>query len=217
MKRYTNIKSAVILSLSVSCATSVTAGEAVLPNTFTSGTAAVAAEVNDNFTAIKSAVDDNNNRLNELETGYVSISSHAFRNENDVDDCRWTIRATGIYGYYQTGSDATCDAVAGIQLPHNATLTSLTCNLYDNELTVGTAVFGRLQRTNLSNTLQTVITTPETVNSTDAQALTDTTIFTAGAEVVDNQNYTYRLAIFFDDTDVAGSNLRLYGCTVGYQ
>ncbi|VAW51062.1 hypothetical protein MNBD_GAMMA05-940 [hydrothermal vent metagenome] len=217
MKRYTNIKSAVILLLSVSCATSVTAGEVVLPNTFTSGTAAVAAEVNDNFTAIKSAVDDNDSRLNALETGYISVSSHAFRNEDDVADCRWNTIVTGLYGYYESGGVAICDAVAGIQLPHKAVLTSLTCYLYDNDLSAGTAVFGRLQRTNLSDALQTVITTPETLNSTDVQALTATTITTAGADVVDNQNYTYRLAVFFDDTDTSDTNLRLYGCTVGYQ
>ncbi|HEX9626636.1 MAG TPA: tail fiber domain-containing protein [Acidiferrobacterales bacterium] len=43
------------------------AGEVTLPNTFTAGTPAVAAQVNANFDAVKAAVDDNNGRINTLE------------------------------------------------------------------------------------------------------------------------------------------------------
>ena len=41
----------------------VNAGPVTLPNTFTSGTPAVAAEVNGNFNAVKTAVDDNDSRV----------------------------------------------------------------------------------------------------------------------------------------------------------
>lgn len=44
------------------------AGSVTLPFTFTPGTTAKAAEVNANFTAVKTAVDDNNARLTVLET-----------------------------------------------------------------------------------------------------------------------------------------------------
>jgi hypothetical protein len=44
------------------------AGEVTIPNTFTSGTTARAAEVNDNFTAVKTEVDDNNLRIESVET-----------------------------------------------------------------------------------------------------------------------------------------------------
>lgn len=53
----------------------VFAGEVTIPNTFTAGEIAVAADVNANFTEVKTAVDDNNNRLGTLETSgfdYVS-------------------------------------------------------------------------------------------------------------------------------------------------
>jgi len=43
------------------------AGEVTLPNTFSANTPAVADEVNANFTAVKTAVDNNNARLNVLE------------------------------------------------------------------------------------------------------------------------------------------------------
>jgi len=42
-----------------------------VPNTFTTGTPARAAEVNANFTAVKTAVDDNNTRITALETAPV--------------------------------------------------------------------------------------------------------------------------------------------------
>ena len=41
------------------------AGEVTLPNTFSANTPAVADEVNANFTAVKTAVDDNNNRVTD--------------------------------------------------------------------------------------------------------------------------------------------------------
>lgn len=44
------------------------AGEVTIPNTFTADTPAVAAEVNANFTAVETAVDDNNSRVAALES-----------------------------------------------------------------------------------------------------------------------------------------------------
>lgn len=44
------------------------AGEVAIPNTFTSGTPAKADEVNENFNAVKSSVDDNDSRITTLES-----------------------------------------------------------------------------------------------------------------------------------------------------
>jgi len=49
------------------------ASDLSIPNTFTAGQAAVAAEVNDNFTATETAVDDNNTRITSLENNAVGI------------------------------------------------------------------------------------------------------------------------------------------------
>jgi len=46
----------------------VWAGSVTIPNTFTSGTPAVAAEVNQNFDAVATAVNDNNGRVTNIET-----------------------------------------------------------------------------------------------------------------------------------------------------
>ncbi len=45
-----------------------TAGSVSIPNNFSAGEAATAASVNQNFTAVKSAVDDNDRRISTLET-----------------------------------------------------------------------------------------------------------------------------------------------------
>ena len=50
----------------------VLATDVTIPNTFTSGTAAVAAEVNDNFTAVKTAVDDNDGRITTNATAITT-------------------------------------------------------------------------------------------------------------------------------------------------
>jgi len=45
-----------------------------IPNSFSSGTAAVAAEVNDNFTAVKNAVDDNDSRITTNEAAIAAFA-----------------------------------------------------------------------------------------------------------------------------------------------
>lgn len=51
------------------------AGEVTIPNTFTAGAPAVAAEVNENFTAVKTAVDDNDSRVAALETALAALQA----------------------------------------------------------------------------------------------------------------------------------------------
>lgn len=50
----------------------VYAGTVTIPNDFTAGTTASADEVNGNFTAVKTAVDDNDSRISTLESGNFS-------------------------------------------------------------------------------------------------------------------------------------------------
>lgn len=51
------------------------AGEVAIPNTFASDTPAVAAQVNANFTAVKTAVDDNDSRVAALEALVTALQS----------------------------------------------------------------------------------------------------------------------------------------------
>ena len=62
-----------VFSLMVS---QVLAGGVTIPNTFTAGTPAKAAEVNDNFNAVKTSVDDNDARINSNTS---NISNHETR------------------------------------------------------------------------------------------------------------------------------------------
>jgi uncharacterized coiled-coil protein SlyX len=55
--------------------TPAAAGEVTIPNTFQSGTPAVAAEVNDNFSAVVSAVDDNDGRIAALEAAVAALQA----------------------------------------------------------------------------------------------------------------------------------------------
>ena len=65
------MKTSIIYLLSamlIAITTSLQAGSLTVPSTFSAGTPAVAAEVNGNFTAVKTAVDDNDSRITALET-----------------------------------------------------------------------------------------------------------------------------------------------------
>ena len=60
------IKLLVLALASFACTTNLLAGPIMLPNTFLNGTTADADEINANFNAVKTAVDDNDIRVTEL-------------------------------------------------------------------------------------------------------------------------------------------------------
>jgi hypothetical protein len=75
-----HMKSLICFLLICSLAATVTptpapAGEVTIPNTFQSGTPAVAAEVNANFSAVESAVDDNDSRIAALEAALAALQA----------------------------------------------------------------------------------------------------------------------------------------------
>ena len=71
----TLLKQIITCTLVWSLASIVWASDVTLPNTFQSGTPAVAAQVNDNFSAVKSAVDDNDGRIAALEATIASLQT----------------------------------------------------------------------------------------------------------------------------------------------
>lgn len=217
MKNLNHTYKALLIALATLGTTIALAAPATIPNTFSSGTAAVAAEVNDNFTALKSAIDDNDSRINTPSGGFVSVSPQAFRNELMIPECRWYSQQAffGIFSNTSTSTD--CDAVAGIQLPHNASITSFNCYFRDTSLDY--SINARLYRKNIDGSTDEIIfETPLTEgNSATTQALSDTTPANPGDEVVDNQNYSYSIMLDFDGgTDTVSAAIQFYNCTVGY-
>ena len=65
----------ILLLLCMASLSTVYAGEVTIPNTFTAGTPAVASEVNGNFTAVKTAVDDNDGRIAALEAALATLQT----------------------------------------------------------------------------------------------------------------------------------------------
>ncbi len=57
------------------CLSLAVASPVSIPNTFTAGTKAVAAEVNGDFTAVKTAVNDNNTRIAKLEATIATLQA----------------------------------------------------------------------------------------------------------------------------------------------
>ncbi len=235
-----NIK-AVLVSLF--CALSVPtslASELTVPTSYSNGDTLTADSLNGNFSAVETAVDDNDaristnesslgshaSRLDSLEqAGAVSLGHTAFNNDNNAgstaDGYCTLYKGASNYAYYVSVAGATtasCDAQAAVSLPDGKTLTGLHCTLLDN--TDLTSLNARLWRTNLNDgTSQNVFTTPETTDNASLVVVSDTTPETAGSEAVDNSTYAYNLFINFSSSDFTsiGSLARIYGCTISYQ
>lgn len=199
--------------------TTAMAGQVGSMNTFTAGTAAVAADVNANFSEHTAQINDNHARITAMRTGAVSVAAQAFRNESDAQVCDWTSLQGSGYGYFETSSSATgsCDVVTGIALPDGVTLTGMSCTLLDN--TPATSMDGRLYRTNLTTGASEVVyDTASTIDDAGIQVLSVNLANNPGAELVNNALYVYSLTVNYSAGDFTGIGDagRVYGCSVTY-
>jgi hypothetical protein len=197
-------------------ASMASASSVTIPNNFTAGTAAVAAEVNGNFSAVKSAVDDNDSRLSNLEAGAVSVSLGSLIDSSDGSTCELA-RTTIASAYYKIGSGNSCHAVMSVSLPHGRQVTGLKCQVYDNDGGVTNVDYISLIRTlTQTGSAVTMYRTGASVNSAGTQQLSDVT--TTANRTIDNNNNRYSLVAFFD-TSSSGSalDIRVHGCQITYQ
>ena len=130
-----NLKTYLICAVFALLGSPVWAGNVTIPNTFVSGTPAKASEVNDNFSAVKTAVDDNDARLTNLEsvkTGYVSVSSMNATPYNST--LSYLQCQIGIVGKALNSGGLNYLDV-NIQIPDGATIIGFTYVAYDGLLT----------------------------------------------------------------------------------
>jgi hypothetical protein len=216
-------KSQILLSaiLALLC-TAASASEVTLPNEFVAGERARAGEVNENFTAVKTAVDDNHDRITELEnqvaeTGAVSVPPLAFSYEpNDgLGGCNFQRIMTYAFFHNATGN---CTAGAPVSLPHNATITGVSCLLYDNQAgpSISQIVLQRISLTSGDSDGLYFMFNPTTDSISPAlYPAVDNGI--PGGSLVDNTAYVYYITVRFNTAGLTPtSNLRLYGCKIEY-
>ncbi len=192
------------------------ASSVTIPNTFTSGTPAVAAEVNGNFTAIKNGVDDNNNRIKAIETSVISVNLTGLVDAGSYGSCKLIRFADGGVGYTPT-SGTNCIAYMSVNLPQGRTLLTMSCSVYDQD--GGTANHRvdsiDLKRTSLSTgTAENVFKGPPSNGWVTVQKLV-ASVPQSGTQLVDNMNYSYFIRADMD-APVSG-DIVAYGCRITYQ
>jgi hypothetical protein len=200
----------------------VLASEVTLPNEFVAGERARAGEVNENFTAVKTAVDDNHDRITELEnqvaeTGAVSVPPLAFSYEpNDgLGGCVFQRIMTYAFFNNATGN---CTAGAPVALPHNATITGVSCLLYDNQAapSISQIVLQRISLTT-GDSDGLYFKFNSTTDSSLPVLYGTVNNGVPGGSLVDNTAYVYYITVSFATAGLAPtSNLRLYGCKIEY-
>lgn len=189
------------------------AGNVVGLTPFTANTAAKASEVNGNFNAVKTAVDDNYSRLSAA--GAVSLSQFAFSDGLGTGSC--SLQRTGNYAHFLE-TNGGCNAVAPISLPHGKTVTSISCSVYDDEGATTPNIVGvAFSRNSLSiDWADTILANLTATTAAGLQTLTADTVYADA--LIDNYKYTYYVSLHFDLTGATSPySLRLYGCTVAYK
>lgn len=201
----------------------VYASSASVPNTFVSGEAAVAAEVNENFTALETAINDNDSRITALEatpapvTSYVSIPAHGMRPY--TSGCSWLTQPGATFGEFDGATTTSyCEVVAAVNVLHGATLESLSCTVFDNDGDPSglRASLRRVPVDGSTNTPSPIFSTNQSIDSVEVSTLTDN-VASESLTLVDNQNYAYFLHMSFPNTtDTVGSLLQVFACSIGF-
>jgi hypothetical protein len=212
MKRYLILAT---LLVSITAA----ASEVTIPNDFTAGTPAVADDVDENFQAVKTAVDDNHNRITALEDQVVEIGAVSLSTSHFIDwagNC--VMRRFSNYAYF-VDNPSLCTATAGVSLPHGATMTGFGCRFYDNESAPN--VHAALGRTKVTTQLlnEPVYVTEVASDGTSPVFYATTTVLIPGGDLVDNMTYAYFISVMFHSdggNQIDDQNLRRYGCNVYY-
>lgn len=119
--------------------------------------------------------------------GYADFRPHSFAS----DDCRYDVPAEGNGGYLAAdGPGVVCCAVAGVQLPDGATVTSIFFYLRDSSADDVTISLRR-KRIDDESTSTVLGTSTTSGSSTGVRLFGDVSIVDG---LVDNRNYTYFVA-----------------------
>ena len=206
-------------------------GDTLTANNLNSKFNEIKQDVNDNHTNISANTndistntDDINNNANAITalqnpTGAVAVTAHAFRTSTTGDTtCQFKSDWDSPTGYLETGDFNDCQIVAGIQIPDGATVTSLSCDVFDN--TDFATMTANLIRHNTSSTFIDRIFITSDSEATGRQIIENQTLNVPDSDLINNSENAYRLAITFFNIGGSVSNradLSLYSCKVSYQ
>jgi hypothetical protein len=147
------------------------------------------------------------------QPGNVTVSGLAFTDELGGSFLCYDNKSSGAYFSFR-GTGTECDADAPIQLPDGATLTTMSCTIYDNNPTEAVTV--ALRRVNMNNGGSAdVFLTPPSATTASIDPYVDLAPF-PGTSIVDNVTYAYSLRADFG-LGLPTATLRLYGCRVEYE
>jgi len=182
------------------------AAPVTIPNTFTAGTVVSSAQMNANFTAVATAVNDNNTRVTALEatkTGYAIAAAVTGVPRFATTSIQQTSGGGSVGVYAVAGGNDY--VLCPIQLPQGAVVTQIAYLVKDNDATMGST--GWLYRSD-----QLAVAS---VGTTAGQAsATPVWVSTALAHTVDNTVGGYYIYMQVDST--AGVNLAPIAFRVTY-
>jgi len=184
---------------------------------FEANTTAKASEVNNNFTALQTGINDNSQRLDNMgynaKDGVISISQH-FLHIKDTAGCEQS--TTVGYTYFTTASTSdSCTMMTGLTLPDKSTITDISCTILNND-TASTENPGIVVARVAVGTwgIDLLVNMSLTGDDPATQLLSTQSI---DYEVIDNTNYAYFLEFYPRDTSTAGYNKAFYNCTLTYE
>ncbi|WP_105104067.1 hypothetical protein [Microbulbifer pacificus] len=216
------------------------ASEAALPHTFSAGAPARAGEVNENFSALESAVNDNNSRIDTNADAIDDNAADILANSEAIQQIKalrsniypvnvaavnnagypnLRMNSSGMYNI----TDLTDIVQAPVILPDGATVEDMTCLVRDNS---DTANFSG------GNILLMRVALEEGAPPAVYESLVDIDLTTAGNvsglrklvdedgivenALIDNSKYMYYVRFWIQRTQ-AVSNLMISGCRISYQ
>jgi hypothetical protein len=215
------------------------AAELVIPNTFTAGTPARAADVNANFSAVKAAVDGKQNRVTGIcavgsaireikadgtvtcdayvKSGKVVVGPAAFAASDFSKVVSGECLPAFDLGFHfkGTANGPFCMAYAPLNLPHGATLTLLSCTVADTSIYANTDISAGVTRQWRFNPVDEPVM--GTLASVASGTLTSPPL--GGRSLVNNDEYTYLLRLTLRASTTFNNvvdSLAMHSCEITY-
>lgn len=183
------------------------AGEVTIPNLFTPNTPAKADSVNENFSAVDLAVDDNAAMITSLQnahsntrTSYVSVGAGAF---TPFDETYAFSRFSGIN--IKPGDNLSPMYIAGVSLPHGSVVTSFSVQFLDNDA----GGVGVAELREFCGTFEDIMASGTTTDNANLQWITDSSI---SSPEVDNTDCTYNIKL-----NLGTTNIGFYKAVIEYE
>ena len=205
------------IAISLSLAVAAIAAELTIPNSFSNGTAANADQVNANFEAVKTAVDDNNQKITALSqprsasVTYSAMGFSAGKSQTDYYEHETEYEKVGDGGFLLCSEEDGCYFYHSVALRTGVTITKVRAHAFDVVNSNNVFIEVKLQKKVVGE--NTVVNLASMTSDNSGDQVMEATLEEPIEWSSTNYPPSYFLEVFFSSSS---KNILLYSVTIDF-